>query len=157
LVVVQTDILIQAPIETCFDLARNIDVHTRTVWKHTNERAVGGVTRGMIGENETVTFQARHFLIKQRLTSRITQYRRPWYFVDQMVQGTFKSLKHEHLFEERGGTTLMTDRLTFEAPFGFVGRIVERWVLKGYMRRFIVHRNLQLKKLAEEVPLSKNN
>ncbi|WP_425310978.1 hypothetical protein [Fictibacillus nanhaiensis] len=34
---------IKAPLEVCFDLARNVDVHTDTT-SHTNERAVGGVT-----------------------------------------------------------------------------------------------------------------
>lgn len=37
---------IYAPIEHCFDLARDIEVHTQTVWKHTRERAVAGVTSG---------------------------------------------------------------------------------------------------------------
>ncbi|MFD0678305.1 MULTISPECIES: SRPBCC family protein [unclassified Paenibacillus] len=87
---VYTEIEIKAPIEVCFDLARNIDIHTETVWKHTNERAIAGITTGMIGEGDTVTFQATHFLIRQTLTSRISEYRRLYKFVDEMISGAFK-------------------------------------------------------------------
>jgi hypothetical protein len=55
-VIVTTQIEIAAPIQLCFDLARDIEIHTRTVWKHTKEQAVGGVTSGPIGMGETVTF-----------------------------------------------------------------------------------------------------
>ncbi|WP_337100100.1 SRPBCC family protein [Paenibacillus sp. YIM B09110] len=149
MVIVTTEVLIDAPIQYCFDLARNIDIHTQTVWKHTNERAVEGTTSGLIGIGDYVTFQARHFLIKQKLTSKITEYKEPYYFVDEMVKGAFKSLRHEHKFEEQNGKTLMRDKLTFEAPLGIFGWTAERIVLKQYMKRFLDHRNHQLKALAE--------
>ena len=126
MIIVTTEILIDAPIQHCFDLARNIDIHTETVWKHTKERAVEGTITGVIGEGEQVTFQARHFLVKQKLTSKITEFNEPYYFVDEMMKGAFKRLKHEHFFTEHNGKTLMEDRLTFEAPFGFIGWITER-------------------------------
>ncbi len=34
---------IKAPIEVCFDLARNVEIHTLTT-SQTKERAIGGVT-----------------------------------------------------------------------------------------------------------------
>lgn len=150
LVIVKTEILINAPIHHCFDLARNIEVHTQTVWKHTKEKAIEGTIEGMIDEGETVTFQATHFLIRQKLTSRITEYQRPYLFVDEMSKGAFKSLKHEHFFEEHDGKTLMKDKLIFEAPFGIIGWLTERIILKKYMKRFLEHRNYQLKIMAEE-------
>jgi ligand-binding SRPBCC domain-containing protein len=150
MVIVNTEILINAPIDRCFDLARNIELHTQTVWKHTKERAIDGTTKGMISEGEFVTFQATHFLIKQKLTSKIIEFKRPYYFVDEMQEGVFKSLRHEHIFEEQNGKTLMKDKLTFEAPLGIVGLITERILLKNYMKRFLEHRNYQLKLMAEE-------
>lgn len=149
MIVVNTEILINASIEQCFDLARNIEIHTQTVWKHTKERAIAGTTKGMISEGQSVTFQATHFLIRQQLTSTIIEYRRPFYFVDEMQKGVFKSMKHEHIFEEHNGKTLMKDKLTFEAPLGIAGLIAERVLLKSYMKRFLEHRNYQLKLIAE--------
>lgn len=147
---VSTEIEIEATIDVCFDMARNIDIHTQTVWPHTKERAIAGTTTGMIGGGETVTFEARHFLIRQRHTSIISNYVRPYHFVDEMLQGTFKSMRHEHEFIDLGNRTLMKDTLCFEAPLGWLGWMVERVVLKNYMKRFLQYRNEQLKILVEK-------
>jgi hypothetical protein len=48
---------INAQVYVCFDLARSIDLHLDTM-KHTGERAIAGVTSGLIGLNETVTWKA---------------------------------------------------------------------------------------------------
>ncbi|MFC5451574.1 SRPBCC family protein [Paenibacillus aestuarii] len=149
MVTVSAEIEIRAPIELCFDMARNIEIHTQTVWKHTQERVVAGRTSGLIGEGETVTFQAKHFLIRQKLTSRVTDYIRPYKFVDEMKSGAFKNMRHEHEFIDLGNRTLMKDTLYFEAPFGIIGWIVERVILKEYMKRFLTFRNKQLKEIAE--------
>jgi len=146
-----TEIEIEAPIEVCFDMARDIEIHTKTVWSHTKERAVSGRTTGTISEGETVTYQATHFLIRQKLTSRIIEYKSPNKFVDEMVSGAFKSMRHEHEFIDLGNRTLMKDTLYFEAPLGWIGWIVERIVLKNYMKRFLKYRNKQLKLKIEEL------
>ncbi|WP_311547857.1 SRPBCC family protein [Paenibacillus baekrokdamisoli] len=146
----QTEIEIKVPLECCFDLARNIDIHMQTVWKFTKERAIAGRTTGMIEDGEHVTFEATHFLIRQQLRSKIVEFHRPFIFVDQMVSGAFKTLRHSHTFTAvNHSTTLMKDELIFEAPYGFVGRFVEVFILKRYMRSFLNHRNKQLKLLAE--------
>ncbi|MBW7476928.1 SRPBCC family protein [Paenibacillus oenotherae] len=150
MIIIRSEIEIEAPIEICFDYARDIDIHTRTVWKHTRERAVAGRTSGMIEAGEEVTFEATHLLVRQRLTSRVTAYKRPLYFVDEMVSGAFKRLKHSREFTARQDVTIMRDELAFEAPFGMIGRLVERLVLKRYMARFIHDRNRQLKLLIEQ-------
>ncbi|WP_339315795.1 SRPBCC family protein [Paenibacillus sp. FSL R10-2734] len=149
MITVKTQIEISAPIQLCFDLARDIEIHTKTVWIHTKEKAIMGVTSGLIGPGQSVTFEATHFLVRQKLTSKITDYNEPFLFVDEMQKGAFKRLKHLHEFKELGGKTLMTDTLHFEAPFGLLGRAVERIILEKYMKRFLEHRNNELKKLAE--------
>jgi hypothetical protein len=51
-------------------------------------------------------------------------------FVDEQTDGPFRRFHHEHLFFEasRGGTT-MIDTITFDAPYGVIGPIVEKWSL----------------------------
>ena len=139
---------IAAPPERVFDLARSIDAHQPSA-KGTQERAVGGVTHGLIGMGDEVTWEARHFGIKQRLTVRITGFERPARFEDIMISGAFKSMKHRHEFIAHPPGTLMVDRFEFESPFGFIGHFVDRLFLAGYMRRFLVRRNQELKKMAE--------
>ncbi|EFM12691.1 conserved hypothetical protein [Paenibacillus curdlanolyticus YK9] len=148
---VKTEIEIDAPIDVCFRLARDITVHTETVWKHTRERAVAGVTSGPIGLGETVTFEATHFLVRQKLTSRIVAYEEPTLFIDEMQRGAFKQLKHIHAFRQAGQKTIMTDILHFSAPLGPLGWMAERLVLQHYMKRFLIDRNERLKQMAERM------
>jgi ligand-binding SRPBCC domain-containing protein len=139
---------IAAPPERVFDLARSIDAHQRST-EVTRERAIAGVTHGLIGMGDEVTWEARHFGVKQKLTVRVTGYERPFRFQDIMVSGAFKSMKHDHEFIAQPPGTLMVDRFEFESPLGILGRMVDRLFLFGYMRRFLVSRNQVLKNLAE--------
>lgn len=139
---------ITAPPERVFDLARSIDAHQHSA-EGTQELAVAGVTTGLIGLNEEVTWEARHFGIRQRLTVRITEFDRPHRFQDIMIAGAFKRMIHDHEFTAQSTGTLMVDRFEFNSPLGFLGTIVDRLFLYHYMRRFLLRRNEILKRMAE--------
>lgn len=139
---------IRASIERCFDLARSVDVHVRpTAQMH--ERAVGGVTSGLIGPGGSVTWEAVHFGIHWRLTSRITEYRRPEMFVDEMVDGPFRSMQHIHQFVPLGDETLMLDTFRYVSRFGPLGLMVDGLFLEQYLREFLAKRNQYLREVAE--------
>lgn len=127
---------IAAPIELCFDLARDIDFHTRSLG-HTGERAVAGRTSGLIGLGESVTWEARHLGVRQRLTSEITAFDSPTYFRDVMTRGAFQSFAHDHRFEAVSGVTVMTDDLEFRSPLGPLGALVDWVFMTGYLRRLL--------------------
>jgi ligand-binding SRPBCC domain-containing protein len=146
--VIELSTVIRAPRERVFDLARSIDAHQDSTGG-TEERAVAGVTKGLIGMNEQVTWEARHFGVRQRLTVRVTAFDRPKHFQDIMISGAFKSMAHDHTFADHREGTLMSDRFEFKSPLGILGAIVDRLFLAPYMRRFIVRRNEILKQLAE--------
>jgi len=139
---------INAPIERCFNLSRSIDLHMVST-KHTNEKAIAGVTTGLIGLNETVTWKAKHLGVWQNLTSLITEFDLPTLFVDEMVSGAFKSFRHEHHFKTEQATTIMTDIFTFKSPFGPAGEIVNLLFLTRYMARLLEKRNAVIKEYAE--------
>jgi ligand-binding SRPBCC domain-containing protein len=140
---------IYAPREICFDVARDIDIHTKST-SQTAERAIAGVTTGLIELNETVTWEAIHFGIKQKLTVQITEFDFPTRFVDEMVKGAFKRFYHVHEFIEKENGTLMIDTFDYASPFGLFGRIADRLFLEQYMKEFLVKRNRYIKKIAEE-------
>ena len=146
--VIEIETAIDAPKERVFDLARSIDAHQDST-ESTGERAVAGVTSGLLGPEEEVTWEARHLGVKQRLRVKMTRFDRPHYFQDIMLQGAFSRMQHDHRFAERDGKTVMSDRFEFESPLGFLGRLVDRVFLTSYMRRFIVRRNAVLKQAAE--------
>jgi len=139
---------IDAPPERCFDLARDVAAHVRST-AGTDERAVGGVTVGLLELGDEVTWEARHLGIRQRLTVRISRFERPRMFEDVMVRGAFASLRHVHEFVPRDGGTTMIDTFAFASPFGPIGAMVDRVYLAGYMRRFLISRANELKRMAE--------
>jgi len=151
MVTLETVTVIAAPIELCFDLARSVEVHLAGN-VHWGEQAVaeGGVTTGLVGLGERVTWRARHFGVRQRLTSEITALERPTYFRDVMIRGAFDSMEHDHHFRAlSSGQTEMRDVFRFAAPWGLLGRIAEAWVLRSYMGNLLAERNAALKQTAE--------
>ncbi|WP_331711964.1 SRPBCC family protein [Arthrobacter sp. B6] len=68
----------------------------------------------------------------------------PVSFTDEQVRGPFKSFRHVHEFQSTAAGSIMTDHVEFTAPFGLVGRVVERFVLRQYLERLIAARGLYL-------------
>jgi ligand-binding SRPBCC domain-containing protein len=110
---------------------------------------VRGITSGLIGLNEEVTWKASHFGLPLWHTSRVTAFDRPHYFQDCMVHGLFRRFCHDHFFEVRNTATLMTDCMEFEAPFGCVGQIIDRFLLRRHLVSLLNGRNAVIKKTAE--------
>lgn len=140
--------LILAPKERCFDLSRSVELHLAST-SDTGERAVAGVTTGLLQPGDEVTWSARHFGVRQKLTSRITAFERPGHFRDSMVTGAFRRFDHDHFFEAKGDATEMRDVFDFESPLGPLGRIADALVLTRYLRGFLERRNEVIKRAAE--------
>lgn len=139
---------INSTVDICFDLSRSIDLHKISTAK-TNEQAIAGRTTGLIGLNEFVTWRATHFGIKQRLTSKITAFDRPKYFIDEQLKGPFKSIHHEHKFEQLANAVLMKDVFEFHSPLGILGQLFNKYVLTDYLERLLIERNIVIKQFAE--------
>ena len=107
--IIHVETIIDAPQAVVFDLSRSIDLHLEST-KKTDEKAVAGKTEGLIGLGESVTWEAVHFGVRQRLTSKITEFERPFRFRDSMVAGAFARFDHDHEFMTLGGKTKMSDR-----------------------------------------------
>lgn len=140
---------VKAPLERVFDLARSIDFHCHSA-ASTQEKTIAGVTQGLINLNEEVTWRARHFFVWQNLTVRITEFDRPAHFRDVMVSGAFRRMRHDHYFTAiPDNGTLILDVFNYDVPLSVVGRIVDKLVLKRYLRSFLIARNDQIKDAAE--------
>jgi ligand-binding SRPBCC domain-containing protein len=109
--------VVHAPVERCFDLARSVEVHLAGN-VHSGESAVAmaGVTSGLIGMAERVTWRAKHFGVWHRLASEITAMDPPVFFQDTMIHGPFRSMMHDHIFRSLSAhKTEMKDVFCFEA------------------------------------------
>lgn len=145
---IRIEMHINAPVEVCFDLARNVNIHQQSL-AHTRERVVAGPTTGLLSLGDTVTWEATHFGIKQRLTARITEFERPHRFVDEMVRGAFKGFVHVHEFVPDSGGTRMIDTFQYSSPLGLLGKLADVLFLYRYMHRLLYRRSLHLKQIAE--------
>jgi ligand-binding SRPBCC domain-containing protein len=139
---------IKAPIAIIFDLSRNIDVHKLSTAK-SNESGIDGITSGLINKGETVTWRGKHFGFYLTHKSIISAMEIPSYFVDEMVEGKFKSFKHEHSFIDGNGFVMMIDKIQYQTPYGIFGKLFDVLILKKHLTNFISERNKVLKELAE--------
>jgi ligand-binding SRPBCC domain-containing protein len=146
---ITVDTFVKSSPERCFDAARDLDLHL-TSMAHTGERAVAGRTSGLIELGEHVTWEARHFRVRQRFTSRITAFDRPRHFQDSMTRGAFHSFIHDHYFDRVGEGTLMRDVLAFSSPLGLLGMVVDKLVMAAYLRRLLEARNALIKQEIEK-------
>lgn len=139
---------ITAPMQRVFDLSRSVDLHAAST-AQTGERAVAGVTSGLMSLGQEVTWRARHFGVWHCLTSRITTFDPPIHFRDSLVRGAFRRFDHDHFFSQQGEITVMRDVFDFQSPLGILGRIVDWLVLTRYLRYFLTTRNAKIKEAAE--------
>lgn len=145
---IELETIINASIEICFDLSRSIDLHKIST-AATKEKAIDGITSGLINLNEFVTWQAIHFGISQQLTSKITQYNRPFHFRDEQQKGPFKYLIHDHCFETIDNAIIMKDIFKFQSPFGYAGKLIDKLILFTYLKKLLLKRNDIIKEYAE--------
>lgn len=142
---IHLETFVAAPIELCFDLSLNVQMHEAAG----HGRAVAGVTTGQMRLGDTVTWEAVHFGVRQRLTSKIVACERPSMFVDEMQRGAFARWRHAHHFSTSDGGTRIIDYVDYASPLGLLGKIADALFLERYMTRFLIHHNAHFKRMVE--------
>lgn len=81
-------------------------------------------------QGQLIEYQVRFMpLLRSRWLTEIAHVREQAYFVDEQRLGPYRFWYHEHLFEALPGGTRITDRVTYELPFGPLGDLVHAvWV-----------------------------
>jgi ligand-binding SRPBCC domain-containing protein len=139
---------IDAPVERCFLLCLSVDLHIVSA-RSSREQAIEGVMTGLISEGQSVTFRGRHLGLKLRHTSHIEVMRPYSYFRDVMVSGSFSHFEHDHHFATMDDGTRMRDEIRFIAPFGSLGRLATKLLVRRHIVRFLTERNREIKQVAE--------
>jgi len=147
--VIRTVTVIRAALEVCFDAHRDLGLHVESAAR-TGERVVGVKQSGLLELDEEVTFEARHFGIRFRLTSKIVEFDRPNRFVDQMQHGPFRRMRHAHIFAVVPEGTRIVDEIDFASPLGPLGALADRLFVGRHLTRFLNERNAWLKGRLEQ-------
>ena len=146
--IIKLEFEVAAPPKRVFDLSRSVELHVDST-SRSREVAIDGVTSGLLALDDEVTWEATHFGVRQRLTSRITAFDRPHHFRDSMLRGAFSRFDHDHRFELTSSGTLVRDEFDFDAPLGPLGKFANALFLTRYMRRFLEERLRVVKNAAE--------
>jgi NADH dehydrogenase len=72
--------------------------------------------------------------------TEIRDYAPPAGFRDIQVRGPYRRWEHTHTFAPVAGGTRIADRVAFELPFGPLGRLAHRWVVRAELERVFNHR-----------------
>jgi hypothetical protein len=94
--------------------------------------------------------EARIGPIKQRMVAVHTAYEKGRMFQDEMREGPFARWVHTHLMEPDGaGGTWLIDRIEYELPLGFLGRLGGGWFARRKIERMFEFRHEVTKKACE--------
>lgn len=139
---------IAAPTQVVFDLSRHVGLHKESMSSH-NEEAVAGTRFGLIENEDTVTWKAKHFFKNRLLRVKVTEMKIPEMFIDEQADGDFKMMRHEHYFKPCDNGTILIDLFHFESPYGLIGRWFNNLYFTKYLRQLLEQRNKTIKEYAE--------
>ena len=78
--------------------------------------------------------------------TEITHVKEHEYFVDEQRIGPYSMWHHQHKIEPIDGGVLMTDIVTYQPPFGFIGAIANALIIKKRLKLIFDYRSVALKK-----------
>ena len=87
------------------------------------------------------------FGIKMSWVTIITVSKENEYFIDEQRFGPYKLWHHKHFFEPTETGTKMVDVVHYVLPFGFLGRIMNRFVVKNKLKSIFDYRHTKIEEL----------
>lgn len=94
-----------------------------------------------------IRYRIRWLGIPLGWTTRIVEFEQNARFVDEQVRGPYARWVHEHRFEPRGACTLVRDRVAYELPLGWIGRLVHRLIVRRQLERIFDYRARRIQEL----------
>jgi len=88
--------------------------------------------------------------IKTIWVTEITHVADLKYFVDEQRVGPYKMWHHQHLLEPVAGGVLMTDIIDYQPPFGFLGAIANRLIIRNKLEEIFSYRKEKLEQIFGE-------
>ena len=99
-------------------------------------------------QGQLLAYKIQFFsLIKTRWLTEITQVREPFYFTDKQLQGPYRLWNHEHHFQAAAGGVEMTDRVTYQLPFGPLGDLVHSILVGQRLKRTFDYRTEKISQI----------
>lgn len=87
------------------------------------------------------------FGIKLNWVTEITQVKDQEYFIDEQRHGPYALWHHEHHFTTIKGGVKMKDVLYYAMPFGVIGRLTNKLLVEGEIKKIFSYRETAINKL----------
>lgn len=110
-------------------------------------------TTDKILKQGTIAYFSGKIIISTKWYSKITSFEK-YQYVDEMIQNEnkkppFRIWKHKHIFKEIGDCkTNVIDKIEFGLPYGFIGNILEVFILFK-LQKIFEYRKMVTKKFLE--------
>ncbi|HVD38084.1 MAG TPA: SRPBCC family protein [Solirubrobacterales bacterium] len=131
---------VEIPIAEVFDFygdARNLERITPP-WLGFEVTTPGPIEMGV---GTLIEYRLRLHRVPVRWRTRIEAWEPPRRFVDVQVKGPYSLWEHTHEFEEDGsGATIIRDRVRYAIPFGPLGELAERVLVRRDLRQIFDYR-----------------
>lgn len=136
---------VAAPIEKVFDFFTDVNTLVRLTPPFVRLRILSAETK-IWGRGQRLEYEIRPFALPLRWVSEITEFDPPFRFADEQVKGPYRRWRHVHHFYPLSTGTLIVDDITYEIPFGFLGRIVHRSVIRRQLDAIFAFRRMQVER-----------
>lgn len=93
-----------------------------------------------LGEGTIISYSLRLRGIPLRWQSLIERWQPNREFVDSQTKGPYAFWFHHHLFEPLAGGTLLTDRVQYALPAGFIGGALANWYVRSDVEEIFNYR-----------------
>lgn len=74
-------------------------------------------------------------------TTRIEGWQPGAAFVDRQIAGPYRLWHHRHTFRAQGDSTVVTDAVDYELPFGMFGELAHRLLVRRDLERVFAYRH----------------
>jgi ligand-binding SRPBCC domain-containing protein len=98
-------------------------------------------------EGTRISYALRVHGISLRWTSEIVEWDPPHAFVDVQIRGPYKLWRHTHRFAAQGESTRITDEVQYALPFGILGRIAHRFLVRSDVEKIFAYRQERINAL----------
>ena len=94
-----------------------------------------------------ITYEVKPLLgIKTPWMTEITQVKELEFFIDEQRVGPYKLWHHQHFIEPIKGGVLMRDIVTYSPPFGFLGALANKLIIRKKLNEIFDYRTLAVNK-----------
>lgn len=132
--------IVHTDLETCWDFFSNPS-NLKLITPEYMGFDVKTETPNLMYEGLIISYSVRPLLnIPMEWVTEITHVKDKSFFVDEQRVGPYKLWHHEHHFKEIDQGVEMIDIVSYEPPFGILGKIIHPFIIKPKLEEIFAFR-----------------